>query len=481
MINEKPHGNHSFEHQESKPPFSLTRIEKEISVNIREIVSVLCILVFLGAFALTVQATESSPQVPEGNTEEPSGIPEEPEGIPEEPEGIPEELEGHFGSNFRPLLSTDEVENQIIMDRRVNPLHKSIILAPIKKWKNQVAEETGFHWSLDYTALFTGVSESPGEDSAGSGMVRFYGFWDIVNRGGPNKGSLNFKVENRHSYTDIPPSSLGFQAGYLGLIGAPFSDQGGRLTNLEWKQYFANGDWVFVGGFLYVLGYVDVYAISSPWTGFTNFMFSTGSGAMDIPNDAALGAGLGGLITENIYVHAGFADANSDPTDPFNDVWKGNDFFKWVEIGYSPKGQASFFSQKAHFTYWQVDERADSTPKGWGLNASWHTTIADKWFPFIRGGYTKDSGSLLDRSISAGVSYQHIPRRGVIGLGFNLGRPNETSYGDLDDQYTTELFWRFQVTTELAVTPTIQYIRDPALNPDEDSLWAFGLRVRVVL
>ena len=50
MINEKPHGNHSFEHQESKPPFSLTRIEKEISVNIREIVSVLCILVFLGAF-----------------------------------------------------------------------------------------------------------------------------------------------------------------------------------------------------------------------------------------------------------------------------------------------------------------------------------------------------------------------------------------------------------------------------------------------
>jgi porin len=392
--------------------------------------------VFLGAFALTVQATESSPQVPEGNTEEPSGIPEEPEGIPEEPEGDPEELEGHFGSNFRPLLSTDEVENQIIMDRGVNPLHKSIILAPIKKWKNQVAEETGFHWSLDYTALFTGVSESPGEDSAGSGMVRFYGFWDIVNRGGPNKGSLNFKVENRHSYTDIPPSSLGFQAGYLGLIGAPFSDQGGRLTNLEWKQYFANGDWVFVGGFLYVLGYVDVYAISSPWTGFTNFMFSTGSGAMDIPND-------------------GFADANSDPTDPFNDVWKGNDFFKWVEIGYSPKGQASFFSQKAHFTYWQVDERADSTPKGWGLNASWHTTI--------------------------GVSYQHIPRRGVIGLGFNWGRPNETSYGDLDNQYTTELFWRFQVTTELAITPTIQYIKDPALDPDADSLWAFGLRVRVVL
>jgi porin len=49
------------------------------------------------------------------------------------------------------------------------------------------------------------------------------------------------------------------------------------------------------------------------------------------------------------------------------------------------------------------------------------------------------------------------------------------------DQYTTELFWRYQLTTELAVTPTIQYIKDPALNPDESSLWAFGLRVRIVL
>ena len=64
---------------------------------------------------------------------------------------------------------------------------------------------------------------------------------------------------------------------------------------------------------------------------------------------------------------------------------------------------------------------------------------------------------------------------------FNWGRPNETSFGDLDDQYTTELFWRYQLTTELAVTPTIQYIKDLALNPDESSLWALGLRVRIVL
>ena len=64
-----------------------------------------------------------------------------------------------------------------------------------------------------------------GEESAASGMVRFFGFWDLVDRGGKNKGSLNWKVEHRHKYTDIPVSGLGFESGYVGLIGAPFSNQ----------------------------------------------------------------------------------------------------------------------------------------------------------------------------------------------------------------------------------------------------------------
>jgi porin len=71
--------------------------------------------------------------------------------------------------------------------------------------------------------------------------------------------------------------------------------------------------------------------------------------------------------------------------------------------------------------------------------------------------------------------------RGVIGAALNWGRPNETSFGDVDDQFTAELFWRYQLTKELAVTPTVQYINNPAQNPDTDSLWAFGLRARLAL
>ncbi len=159
------------------------------------------------------------------------------------------------------------MENQIILDREANPLYESKLLAPLRDWRDEVAEKTGFNWSLDYSAVFMGVSDSPGEDIAGSGIVRFFGFWDLVDRGGANKGSLNWKNENRHKYTNIPISGLGFESGYIGLLEASFSDQGSRMTNTYWKQYFAGGKGAAVGGFLDLTDYVDVYLMASPWLG----------------------------------------------------------------------------------------------------------------------------------------------------------------------------------------------------------------------
>lgn len=392
-------------------------------------------------------------------------------------------VSGEEQSELRPRLSTDQVENQIVLDKKANPLYESKLLKPIQDWKVRVAERTGFNWSLDYSALFMGVSGSPGEDSASGGMVRFFGFWDLVNRGTPNKGSLNWKVENRHRYSEIPPSALGFESGYAGIFEPPFSNQNNRLTNLYWKQYFAEGTWAAVAGFLDVTDFVDVYLLASPWTGFNSFVFSTGSAATDLPNDATLGIGAGGMVTDRLYVQAGISDANADPTDPFqgfDNISEESDFFKWVEIGFTP-GQEKLYFDNVHVTFWHIDERANGTPDGWGLNASWQQWIADKWLPFVRGGYTEDSGSLLESSLSVGVGYQPVPMRGVIGLGFNWGKPNQVSFEKADDQYTIELFWRYQLTKELAITPSLQYIKDPALNPEEDSLWAYGLRLRIVL
>jgi porin len=101
--------------------------------------------------------------------------------------------------------------------------------------------------------------------------------------------------------------------------------------------------------------------------------------------------------------------------------------------------------------------------------------------PFIRGGYSKDGGSLLQRSVSSGLGYQ---ARGsdLLGIAFNWGQANESTFAsDLPDQYGVEWFYRFQLADELAITPNLQYLRNPALDPDQDSVWVVGLRARFAL
>jgi len=49
----------------------------------------------------------------------------------------------------------------------------------------------------------------------------------------------------------------------------------------------------------------------------------------------------------------------------------------------------------------------------------------------------------------------------------------------LTKMFAKSIFYRIQLWKEFAVTPNIQYIKNPALNPDDDSLWVFGLRARL--
>ena len=59
---------------------------------------------------------------------------------------------------------------------------------------------------------------------------------------------------------------------------------------------------------------------------------------------------------------------------------------------------------------------------------------------------------------------------------------NELSFGKgLDDQYTLELFYRWQLTPRFALTGDYQYLQDPALNPFEDSIHVLSARARFAL
>jgi porin len=68
------------------------------------------------------------------------------------------------------------------------------------------------------------------------------------------------------------------------------------------------------------------------------------------------------------------------------------------------------------------------------------------------------------------LSYGEASEDPVGGFGTNL-----------DPQYTGEVFYRFQLSQHLAITPDLQWIIDPVLNPGESSIVVIGVRARLSL
>jgi len=383
-----------------------------------------------------------------------------------------------------------QVQNQMELDEKVRQVKYRYTdlqrgLGPYFDFKTRLAENHGFNFGTDYTALYMKASRSPGEDEAASGIYRLYGSWDLIGRDTPNVGKFVFKVEHRHRYTDIPPFNLGLATGYAGIWGGPFKNDGLRWTNLYWHQRFAEGKGNVLVGFLDMTDYFDVYALANPWTSFLNLAFSTGSAAVPLPGDASLGAVAGGFVNDNVWITAGINDINADPTDPFGGFetfFDESEYLYFAEVGYTSTYERRYFDNM-HLTVWGVDEKtATGDPNGWGINASYSEFVNDTYMPFVRGGWTEDAGSLLSTSISAGMGWYVYKRADLCGFAVNWGEPNETTFGSgLDDQYTFETFYRIQMSPNFALTPDLQFIVDPALNPSASSTWVIGLRARLAI
>ena len=73
----------------------------------------------------------------------------------------------------------------------------------------------------------------------------------------------------------------------------------------------------------------------------------------------------------------------------------------------------------------------------------------------------------------------------LFGVGFSWAHPSNLAASvvpgldALRDQYTWEVFYRFTLTPNLALTPDLQLVRNPSLTPESERLWVFGFRSRV--
>ncbi|MEZ5591979.1 MAG: carbohydrate porin [Gammaproteobacteria bacterium] len=352
-------------------------------------------------------------------------------------------------------------------------------LQPWFDWKRGLNEDYGLQLGVAYTSLYQAASDVlvGAEDDAGSGIFRLSGRWKLLNRGSNNTGALVFSLDHRHRYTDLTPSDLGFAAGYLGIPGTLFSDINLVLGDLNWQQSFNDGQSGLVVGRYDPNDFFDVLGYANPWTSFQNLaiLFNPSIALADW----STGIGISHWLDEQWYLKAAVNDVNGTATDVqlFEDL---DELYTTAEIGWSPSREERYF-KNLHITYWHADEREQAGVEesdGIAIGANW--TFDDTWMIFTRLGWSDGSAPLYNSSVTAGMLYYVAARSDLLGLAFNWGEPGGGVAGDSpSEQLSGELFYRLQLAENLAITPSVQWFKDPALNPDEDNIWLASLRLRV--
>jgi porin len=164
-----------------------------------------------------------------------------------------------------------------------------------------------------------------------------------------------------------------------------------------------------------------------------------------------------------------------------------SELYKSVEFGYSPSRQERYL-KNIHVMFWQMDERnfygKDNTSSDGsegivvGVNYTWN----DEWMVFGKLGLsTVDSDSqLYEQQTTIGFIKYFREHSDLFGLSLSYGQIPDEFGTPNPSQTTVESFYRFQLAKNLAITPNIQYLIDPALNTKDDIL-VLGVRLRFTL
>ena len=378
-----------------------------------------------------------------------------------------------------------------------NEKKKSYFRVPIKlmkpwyDWKKEINENTGIKFGMDYVALMMKssdvIDETVHNKKTQSGIFDFNFSWNLINRkSGKNKGTLAFKLSSRHSYGNLtPPMFHGLnETGYYGLTGTGYNDYSFRVLELHYSQYFLNDRLGFIVGKIDPSNYYNFHGLGIPSRAFIGYGAMT-SGTINMANPG-FGVGVGVELTKQLYFKASI-------TDVFGDLY-GNDFLDFgqnffdgkflsmAEIGWAPTIDERYFKNFS-LTVWHTPNYDNysgaAIQQGSGFAFSSHWFFNKKYIPFFRFGISDGNGEnvFYKKDIQFGSGF-YFKSHDLIGLAFSWAEPNIPGS---KNQLTGELFYRAQITPHLAITPDLQWIYNPTLNPDVTNLWYFGVRGRITL
>jgi carbohydrate-selective porin OprB len=347
--------------------------------------------------------------------------------------------------------------------------------------KREWNKKYGLQLGLNYNALYQAASEtSTDEDDAAGGRFQIQGMWTMLGRTTKNPGGISFRFEDRHRLgTQLAPTQLGSQFGSATITGTGFGDFDFTLTELAWRQTVLDGRMKFGLGKIAAASWYNAHSLSGALTGFQNSALRTSGSKPSVAR--GIGAVTGFRMGESFALLAGIHDANAVTSENPFDTIDEMEFYYSTELRWYPTSFERSRWDQVRLQLWYVDETDEgATPSDQGVSVTASRLFNDRYMPFLSAGISDGKASIIKSDVTVGIAFAfntvHRAARDVLGVGFNWSDPSDD---ELQQQYTTELFYRFQLYKNLALTPSAQYIVNPAYDKEETEVWVAGFRGRL--
>lgn len=396
--------------------------------------------------------------------------------------------------NLDNLGGPKSIGAQLEADNQVKEFYFRLPVRVMQPWydlKKNVNEKTGIQFGINYTSVFlysTQVISDGNRNNSSGGILDIQAGWNLVNRkAGKNRGTLFLKINSRHAYGDFTnPMFHGiFESGYYGLPATGFHDYTIRALELNWQQNLINDRLTIVLGKVDVTNYFNFHGLIVPWQHYLGYGSSV-SGTVNWPNQG-LGLVAGFKITDKVYAMGALADVYGDLFEDGKFLSFGENFFdghmfKAVEVGYVPSMAERYF-KKISLMYWHSGAYTSAgdaeVAAGEGLAISSHWFFAERFVPYVRFAFSNGNGENAfykkDVQIGHGLRFRS---HDILGTSFSWA---ETNIPDAKDQMTLEVFYRFNLTEHLEITPDFQLIINPTFNAGHSNLSYLSIRGRITL
>lgn len=367
-----------------------------------------------------------------------------------------EQITGEAGRTpVRPLLTFDRPQYQTIQAS-----------------KKELSEKYGVSWALVDTLIYQAADGGVDSNDAMVNTLGLFATWKIIrDPNGKDFAGVEFQGETRSNpageFTDLRDS--------LGTLWSPndaTSDDYTKINHYWWGQRFAEGRVSNLAKEIDPGSRLNTNRFAG--SGNTQFFgqpFATNP-ARSFPDN-----GLGFILlidpSDLLYFHLTMSDSDAVSThSPFTTV--GGRWLHAGEVGLQPKVDG--LGQGVYRVMLYLRDGASADEFGWSLSAD--QNLSDDYGAFLRYGGNDGGINSIQHVVFAGLSFlSPLGRRNdQAGLAAPYTHPSDDA---LRDEYSTEAYYRLQLTDGIELSGSGQLSLNPAAS-DNGAEVVFGVRLRVL-